>query len=271
MEKVQKLNFIAECTASELENVQMDLLSKGTIQNKLSKILFSESQGQIIVVGRKLLYQTEFKEMRIPFRPISGIMEQKVTNFSTFKIVASFEKKTSCLVPDHRDRVEAKTKQEQSISVALTNSGQEDDKSSKSCVPSLESMFAEHRRIQAANAFENSEKKAITESLIKLYREFSGEAIPEVINAEACRIMAESLIKKLKELEQLQESFVFELQGKIAELQSKNRKLENANADLKKFIDKQDNAAKQQRKVKAQRTSEHGWGMAASDWARRTR
>ena len=96
-QKVQKLNFIAECTASELENVKKDLLSKEAIQNKLSKILFSDSQGQIIVVGRKLLYQTEFKEICIPFRPISGPMEQNVTNFSTFKIVASFEKKNQLL------------------------------------------------------------------------------------------------------------------------------------------------------------------------------
>ena len=132
-------------------------------------------------------------------------------------------------------------------------------------------MFAEHRSLQAATAFENSEKKAITESFIKLYREFSGEAIPAVINAKACKVMAESLIRQLKAVEQRQECFVSKLQGTIAELQSKNRKLEKAKANLKELVDKQDHAAKQQRKAKAQRRPEHGWGMSASAWALQTR
>lgn len=117
-----------------------------------------------------------------------------------------------------------------------------------------------------AVVFENEEKKLITEQLLKIHRALSRGAVPTIINADTCRLIADRLIEEGKEAEESNKHYINKLRQKIAELETKNLRLERAYNAMDQMIKEQGIEARHQRRAKAARRPQHGWNNSASKW-----
>lgn len=127
-------------------------------------------------------------------------------------------------------------------------------------------MDSRQKRLEKALLSENEEKKRITQELFKVYRALSGGAVPAVINPDACRLIADRLIEENNVHEELNRRYIANLKQQIAELETKNQMLERAYHALDQLSREQGMKARQLRRVKVIRKSQHGWDKSASTW-----
>jgi hypothetical protein len=135
---------------------------------------------------------------------------------------------------------------------------------------SPENIHHRYLRLEGALVSENEEKKRITQQLLRIYHALSGGSVPEIIDADACEQIADRMISANDVEEERNLSHISQLQQQIADLQSKNQKLERAYSALDQLNKKQGMEARQNRRLKAVRKSQHGWSDSASAWVDRS-
>ena len=126
-----------------------------------------------------------------------------------------------------------------------------------------------YQRLEKALTSENEEKKRITQQFLRIHQEIFGGSVPEKINADVCKQIADKMISKNTVGEKRNCNYIFQLERQITVLQSKNQKLERAYSELDQFSKEQGMEAKQHRRQKAVRKSQRGWDNSASTWVDR--